>query len=128
MHQNQRGMGRRGELRLQPRRVLMGSRDLHPAPLTTHWPAVPEGLSTARQLGAVGELQAQSAVLQFCAAVQVWMVLSCWRVSCRTSPVIVTSASSVRLPEPVSSAEMMNSSLFCCRRAGSWAGLTGRRC
>ena len=53
------------------------------ATLTTHWPARPAGLSTARQLGAVGALQAQLAEgsLQFCAAVHVLTVLSSCSVS-----------------------------------------------
>lgn len=95
-----------------------------PTQLTTHWPAAPAGLSTARQLGAVGELQAQLAAgsLQSCAAVHVGTVVSSLIVSCLGSPTILISPPvSDRLPEPVSRAELMKSSLFCWGQAG-WQG------
>ena len=86
---------------------------LPPCPqLTTHWPAAPAGPATARHVGEVAA-QLQVSVLQFCWAVQVWTLLSCCRVPCWGVPAIETSATSVRLPAPVSSAELMNSSLFC---------------
>lgn len=87
--------------------------------LTTHWPATPAGLSTARQSGKVVGSQAQSAVLQFCSAVHVLTVSTCVIVSCCGVPVMeICPLFSVRLPAPVSSAELMNSSLFCCGRTG----------